>query len=460
MSRRLKRRKITAFEPEYFYVDATLGSDANRGKTASDAWQTIAKVNAYTFDAGDYILFKRGETWAGTALTPPQDNLSFGAYGAGAKPIIDGNDAVNCVNANGRSNLVFKDLDLTQGVDAGFNFITCSYISVIDCDAHDAGNDCLLFITGCHHCTVRGGDFYVAYERVGGVISTGIEIADDCHDIEVYGATCRNNIGTLGVGMSIHSHALTAIPYNITIDNCTFHTNTTNGIQVLEQNNAADADRNIVIKNCTTHTNTHDGIRIYKSGGATTYPIGVDFYGNYSHSNTRYAFWLEGDTLLVRNNRLRGRGYINASVGTNFWNNTMYLEVGGGLYPLYIQGARTAGIDVKNNITDATLAGGMMIGVDAAVVGAIDIDYNLYFLEAENVNATRWHWQGVAKNWANWLLDSAQDANSPAADQDPLFVNPGTDFTLQALSPAIDAGVDVGLPYLGTAPDCGYAERE
>lgn len=40
----------------------------------------------------------------------------------------------------------------------------------------------------------------------------------------------------------------------------------------------------------------------------------------------------------------------------------------------------------------------------------------------------------------------------------PLFVNPPADYTLQPGSPLIDAGVDVGLPYVGAAPDIGAFE--
>src|SRR5438067_2510940 len=40
----------------------------------------------------------------------------------------------------------------------------------------------------------------------------------------------------------------------------------------------------------------------------------------------------------------------------------------------------------------------------------------------------------------------------------PQYVTPGTDFHLTANSPVIDRGVDVGLPYNGSAPDMGAHE--
>ncbi len=41
----------------------------------------------------------------------------------------------------------------------------------------------------------------------------------------------------------------------------------------------------------------------------------------------------------------------------------------------------------------------------------------------------------------------------------PLFVNPSAgNYTLQATSPMIDAGINVGFPYSGSAPDKGYKE--
>ncbi len=77
-----------------YYVDATGGSDAAAGTSTTTPWKTLAKVNATTFGPGDSILFKAGQTWAGQ-LHPLGSGASgspitIGAYGSGAKPLING----------------------------------------------------------------------------------------------------------------------------------------------------------------------------------------------------------------------------------------------------------------------------------------------------------------------------------------------------------------------------------
>lgn len=85
-----------------YYVDAISGSDSNSGTSVDTPWQTVAKVNAATFSAGDYILFKKGDTWS-EMLTPPSDGaagspITFGAYGTGAQPTFSGIDLFNNSN--------------------------------------------------------------------------------------------------------------------------------------------------------------------------------------------------------------------------------------------------------------------------------------------------------------------------------------------------------------------------
>jgi len=77
-----------------YYVSSSQGNDGNAGTSASAPWQTLAHVNAQTFNAGDTILFNRGDVW-NESLTPPSSGASgnpitFDAYGVGAPPNFTG----------------------------------------------------------------------------------------------------------------------------------------------------------------------------------------------------------------------------------------------------------------------------------------------------------------------------------------------------------------------------------
>lgn len=82
-----------------YYVDSFGGSDLSITPTSSSTpWQTIAKVNSSTFNPGDNVLFKAGDTWR-EQLTVPSSGASgtpitFGSYGSGAQPIITGANVV------------------------------------------------------------------------------------------------------------------------------------------------------------------------------------------------------------------------------------------------------------------------------------------------------------------------------------------------------------------------------
>ncbi len=71
-----------------YYVSAA-GSDINNGTSPASPWQTINKVNSFSFALNDSILFKRGSIFYG-GIVIKSANLNFGAYGIGAKPIITG----------------------------------------------------------------------------------------------------------------------------------------------------------------------------------------------------------------------------------------------------------------------------------------------------------------------------------------------------------------------------------
>ncbi|MEU9343375.1 carbohydrate binding domain-containing protein [Streptomyces sp. NPDC048278] len=82
-----------------YYVDCSAAG--NGSGTQSSPWNAVGSVNSTTFTAGDSILFKAGTTCTGQ-LTPggsgaSGSNISIGAYGSGAKPVIDAAGATGAV---------------------------------------------------------------------------------------------------------------------------------------------------------------------------------------------------------------------------------------------------------------------------------------------------------------------------------------------------------------------------
>ena len=78
------------------YFVASDGDDGNDGTSPTSAWQTIEKVNDSSFDPGDAILFRRGDTWREELMITSSGSsgahITFGTYGQGAKPRILGSE--------------------------------------------------------------------------------------------------------------------------------------------------------------------------------------------------------------------------------------------------------------------------------------------------------------------------------------------------------------------------------
>ena len=98
------KKKITLFWLCTFLISARLfatnyfvslaGNDGNAGTSTSLAWKTINKVNSVSFNAGDSIFFRMGDTFYGTITVTrsgvPGNPIVYSSYGTGAKPIISG----------------------------------------------------------------------------------------------------------------------------------------------------------------------------------------------------------------------------------------------------------------------------------------------------------------------------------------------------------------------------------
>lgn len=108
-----------------YYVDAASGNDSNNGTSTTTPWQTLTKVNATTFSAGDQILLKRGATWNGQ-LYPKGSGTSaawitLGAYGTGNAPVVNGGSLASgaAVYLKDQSYWVIQNLEVTNdsGID-------------------------------------------------------------------------------------------------------------------------------------------------------------------------------------------------------------------------------------------------------------------------------------------------------------------------------------------------------
>ncbi len=170
-SRRLLRPLIYGFllsvptisaDAADYYVDATTGHDGNSGLAPDLAWQTLDRVNGFTFQPGDAVLFKANCTWTGQ-LHPggsgsPQNMITIDMYGSGNMPRIDCNGVVtDVVHFYNQSYWEIRHLEITNDDNFGSNHTSafrrgihiqadnigaCRHMHIIDCYVHDIdGNE-------------------------------------------------------------------------------------------------------------------------------------------------------------------------------------------------------------------------------------------------------------------------------------------------------------------------------
>lgn len=101
-----------------YYVSSASGSDSNDGCSASTPWQSVAKINATTFSAGNQVLFQDGGSWSGE-LAPQGSGASgnpivLSSYGSGAAPIINGAGAAAAVYLVNQQYWTIQNLEITN----------------------------------------------------------------------------------------------------------------------------------------------------------------------------------------------------------------------------------------------------------------------------------------------------------------------------------------------------------
>jgi hypothetical protein len=428
-----------------YYVDATGGSDSNNGLSESAAWQTIAKVNAATIKPGESVLFKRGQTWAGTRLTVPSSGsagapITFGAYGSGANPRINKNNDYG-IYATGKSFLVFQNID---GNDSKRNyyFLNCHDVAVISCALTGTFTDesSILFEGSSDNASYN---FYVDSCTFSGTPGWGISgNANQGSNLQITNCTFTN-IGSAG---AVQHHALYLTNWSgMLIRNCVIDAPYNSGIKLVQSSGkvVSGVIEKCKITNCARSTVTGPDIQL---DGVT---------GDLTIRNCHLADNLKSEGIVALN---------HVSNNLKVYANTIVRHYRGiGLY------AATTGWIVKNNLIVQDMAwinNNLRCCVNVDAEGDLannTFENNLYWFKSGAGSENPLRTNTGTKTLAQWrALTGTPDLLSVSAA--PVFVTDYTNLHLQSSSPARNIGADLGIAddYDGVArvapPDVGAYE--
>jgi SH3-like domain-containing protein len=337
-------------------------------------------------------------------------NTSNGIYGRG------------CLNIGGQDGMLVYDNVITQNQrPEGYNGWPIKYIN----DGYLRGvkiygNTLTKIPYGGTYPGESGWDFAIELFHV-----SGLEIYDNT----IQGSIDLNNQtkGTYDYSVWIHDN---------TISQQTLNSHYESGI-ILEFDTDTAIIENNILNNVSSGVifNTRDqsevtGITIRNNimsniGRATgdgNNGVGIGIYSESTDNAVLSNFYIYNNTIL-------------AATGNAPWEGLDFSSIDNG---------SATNINIRNNIIrgfqDAWLRGGNTTNMNNVTVTHNDVYSNA---------------NGNAPNFPGGDPTSYTYSNNVSVD--PVFVS-STDFHLQSSSPLIDAGVDVGISYTGSAPDIGYAE--
>jgi len=263
-------------------------------------------------------------------------------------------------------------------------------------------------------------------------------------NLDFHGNTSYNNSSGLYPGcadnITIHDNML----YNNTLAGSENY-----GIGMTSINNSQ-------IYNNRIYNNANDGIQLY--GDSISSGSGNEFYNNLIYGQTIHGFESGFDlncNCCCSNNKLhhnviygntyniRSGSVAGGNSGNKFYNNTLY----GATESNVIFTSDNQGIDLENNILSASTNEDFKSL--ATITTGLTLGHNLYYNSSNNL---------VNNNGATYTAATITSWESSAVTGDPKFNNAaGGNFTLEAGSPAIDAGANLGSPYqMGLNPQLTF----
>lgn len=466
-----------------YYVDAQNGSDSNSGTSPDNAWRTIQKINNSILLPGDIVLLKRGCVWQESLqIYHPGDidnPISFGAYGAGEKPVFDGagsiyfpllistthhilvNDltvrnGIFPVLINNSHRITVDNLTVHDNAGQGIYILAqeggkCEYNAVKNCtvfntaalDQYNMGSGILIYGEESKHHLIennivynsshegivifQGSDNRIANNEVHHSVGSGIRVAgrsasNNLIEDNISHENAQNNDDRYGIDLIIAGDNNT-VRYNMVYR---------------QKNTLADDSIGPDPGNCAVGG---EFCQKYGTGGIRFDGGGGGEIGDHTYSNGNIAY---GNVIFDEYTGIDVFNFDNVQL----YHNTIYNSADSNSAPS--RNCRSIGIAIVSSNQEKPIARTIAMNnivytkeaaaFVASVSNAVDcsLDYNLYYQDGDEKFLFGWS----QNNFAAWRSLTGQDTHSLAGN--PVFQNEITyDLQLQASSPAIDAGTPI-----------------
>ena len=439
----------SASATDYFVKNG--GSDSADGLSDTNAWETLAKVNGFSFNTGDDVYFKCGDEWALQTLTvdwsgTSENKVVIGAYyGAGTigengtRPIISGTLRVgDSDDLAGYPSNRYISLLTIAGED---------YVTLQDMKVFESGGLSIQFNSGSSYIIVD--NCIVASSHMHGILMYNVDTIeiDNCTIIDTARRALNTSNGGWPGGIVPHSGTR-----NLWCHNNILHSN--NGETLITYDHA----NNLLIENNTFYQNTKAQILLtgaYDPDPSTTYNVTIRYNLIYGTNDTDYwrggapskGIWINDASMYsVHNISIYNNLIANCNNGIFFsvanpvddlrdvdiYNNII---IGGSyIFNFGGSGGTYSNINITNNIFSNWTTGASNLDFSAD----FDFDYNLWSSDPVYSGA----YGANDPTYSNPLFAKTSGwADLPAGLTD------GSEFVIQSGSYAINNGTDLGSPY-------------
>jgi Right handed beta helix region len=263
--------------------------------------------------------------------------------------------------------------------------------------------------------------------------------------LEIYGNTIQGSLDFNYQSKGVYPYSVYI--HDNTITQPVFNTKTESGIIIEYGFDGFWIERN-VFKNLST------GVSFYGRPDAVfkDFRANANLFADFGTSAEGVGFFIGGlgqvegssvsryyvDGFQVLNNTFIGLASNKPGTGINLGSN---------------QGGYLKNIEVKNNIFQNIVVSSLRVGGDTGITYA-PLE-NLTFTHNNTVNTDQYGLTGNLPYFQNVAPINYVQSNTTHVD--PLFAETAN-YTLSSGSPLINAGINVGRPFAGTAPDVGYFE--